>query len=82
MKSKTSNYMTARAHELNFNENVKYDKDLNAYQVKSISQKNTVHFVSYDQAIKTLSCDCLGFYNRQKCSHVVAVRVFQRSQSK
>jgi len=79
--AKTSNYQYSRAHELIFKNGVFFDPTSNTYQVKSISDPKKFHVIT--KKGKKLECDCLGFkYNAEKCSHIVAVRVFQRSQPK
>lgn len=77
----SQNYRLGRAHELVFKNRVAFDSDLGVYHVKSISDPTLFHFVVPEG--KKLSCDCLGFmYNKQTCSHCVAVRIFQRSGKK
>lgn len=79
--AKTSNYQYGRAHELIFKNGVFFDPTSNTYQVKSISDSKNFHVII--KKGRKLECDCLGFkYNDGKCSHIVAVRVFQRSQPK
>jgi len=77
----SSVYQLGRGHELVFKNGVAYDSKLDLYHVKSISQKNFTHFVT--KKGKKLECDCLGFmYNDKKCSHLTAVRIYQRSLKK
>lgn len=77
---KSTFYQLSRAHELNFKSGVAYDEISDTYQVKSISQKNQFYIISKDR--KNLVCPCVGFHFNGKCSHCVAVRVFQRSAKK
>ena len=76
----STNYQLGRAHELNFKNGVAFDSKNDMYQVKSISQKGLIHFVTKNG--KKLECDCVGYSFNKNCSHCVAVRVFQRSAKK
>lgn len=77
---KSTNYQLARAHELVFKNGVAFDDKDELYQVRSNTQKNKFYVVS--KKGRNLECECKGFAFHGNCSHVVAVRVFQRSKSK
>lgn len=74
---KSSNYQRGMAHKSVFKGGVKEDKKTNTYQVRSNSKKNTLYVISKDG--KRLVCPCVGFVFNGNCSHVVAVRIYQRS---